>query len=66
MKSVLLDFDGQQQAVQCEAGAFATIALALERIDRFVQEQLAATDSDPGLFMGIGIAMPWFPRRMAQ
>lgn len=66
MTLVLLDFDGQPQAVQCEASAFATIALALERIDRFVQEQFAATDSDPGLLMGIGIAMPRFPRRMAR
>lgn len=66
MTLVLLDFDGQPQTVQCDAGAFGTIALALERIDRFVQEQLAATDSDPGLFMGIGIAKPWFPRRMAR
>ncbi len=60
MTLVLLDFDGQQQAVQCDAGAFPTIALALERIDRFVREQLAASDGDPGLFMGFGIAMPWF------
>ena len=60
MTLVLLDFDGQQQAVQCDAGAFPAIDLVVERIDRFLYEQLPVTGGDPGRFMGIGIAMPWF------
>lgn len=60
MTLVLLDFDGQQQAVQCDAGAFPTIDLAVGRIDRFLQEQLPAPLRDPSTFLGIGIAMPWF------
>ncbi len=60
MTLALLDFDGQRRAVQCDAGAFPTIDLAVARIDRFVQEQLPASLRDPGTFLGIGIAMPWF------
>ena len=60
MTLVLLDFDGQQKAMHCDAGAFPTIALAVERIDRFLQEQLPSPLRDPSTFLGIGIAMPWF------
>lgn len=60
MTLVLLDFDGQQQALQCDASPFPTIDLAVERIGRFLHEQLPASLREPGTFLGIGIAMPWF------
>ncbi|MEN2747540.1 ROK family protein [Sphingomonas sp. T9W2] len=60
MTLVSLDFDGQQRAVRCDAGAFPSIDLAVERIDRFLQEHLPASLRDPSTFLGIGIAMPWF------
>ncbi|MEP9402105.1 ROK family transcriptional regulator [Sphingomonas silueang] len=61
MTLVLLDFDGRQQAVQCDTGGFPTIDAAVQRIDRFLQEQLAhASLLDSRTFLGIGIAMPWF------
>lgn len=60
MTFVLLDFDGQQQAVRCERGAFPTIDLAVQRIDGFLREHLSAPLQDARTFFGIGIAMPWF------
>ncbi|WP_343525275.1 ROK family transcriptional regulator [Sphingomonas sp.] len=60
MTMVLLDFDGQQQALQCYTGTFPTIDLAIERIDRFLEEQLPALMREARTFLGIGIAMPWF------
>lgn len=60
MTMVLLDFDGQRQAEQCDAGGFPTIDVAVERIDRFLQAHLSASLQDARTFLGIGIAMPWF------
>ncbi len=60
MTMVLLDFDGQRQAEQCDAGGFPTIDVAVERIDRFLQAHLPASLQDPRTFLGIGVAMPWF------
>ncbi len=60
MTFVLLDFDGQQQAVRCETGDFPTIDRAVQRIDGFLREHLSGPSKDARTFLGIGIAMPWF------
>ena len=58
---VLLDFDGQRKAVCRHAGSFPSIDTVLRHIDAFIAEHLASADlSNSEVFMGIGIAMPWF------
>ncbi|MCT8002710.1 ROK family protein [Sphingomonas sanguinis] len=60
MTFVLLDFDGQQRAMHCDTGAFPSIELAVQRIDRFLHDHLPASLQDARTFFGVGIAMPWF------
>ena len=58
---VLLDFDGERKAVCRHAGSFPSIDTVLRHINAFIDEHVGS-DSVPstGVFMGIGVAMPWF------
>lgn len=58
---VLLDFDGQREALRRTPGAFPTIDVVVQEINQFLREALPSLSSpaDENL-IGIGIAMPWF------
>lgn len=61
MTLALLNFDGQPQVVERDAGAFPGIDMAVRRIDRFMQEHLVSVaQPEVRTFLGTGIAMPWF------